>query len=228
MSVDQDRGGLVEVYPQATWPPVDLSLAALLLVDVQRLCVAPERGMFARAEALGIAERMAPYRRRLDDLVLPTCASLAATFRAAGRPVVYTRIRSATPDGTDRGGTHVRLGLHVAPDDPDGDIVEAVAPEPGDLVIDKTTSDGFIGTGLERTLRNLGIEHLVVGGVLTNECVSSTVRHAADVGFTVTVVADACAGVEHDLHDAALRTLGRTYARVVAAGELEPEIGAVR
>lgn len=228
MSAASERGGLAEVYPQASWPAVDPSRAALLLIDLQRLCVARDRGMFARAAELGIEERMDPYRRRLEELVLPTCAELAANLRGDGVPVVYTRIRSATPDGADRGGTHLRLGLHVAPDDPDGDIVPEVAAADDDLVIDKTTSDAFIGTGLERTLRNLGVEHLIVGGVLTNECVSSTVRHAADVGFTVTVVTDACAGVEHDLHEAALRTLGRTYARVISFRELAEEMGWAR
>lgn len=225
MTSPPDRGGLVEVYPQASWPPLDLEKAALLLIDLQRLCVARDSGMFARAEALGIGELMAPYGDRLERLVFPNSAAIAASFRAAGSPVIYTRIRSATEDGSDRSGAHVRLGLHVAPGDPDGDIVPEVAPEADDRVIDKTTSDAFIGTGLEQTLHDLEVEQLVVCGVLTNECVSSTVRHAADVGFTVTVVEDACAGVEHDLHEAALRTIGRTYARVVSAEELRREIG---
>jgi nicotinamidase-related amidase len=225
MSEQLDRGGLAAVYPQADWLPLESARAALVLIDLQRLCVAPDRGMFARAAELGIRERMEPYGRRLRELVLPNSAALAGAFRAAGAPVIYTRIRSATPDGTDRGGCHVRLGLHVAPDDPDGDIVAEVAPQDGDLVVDKTTSDAFIGTDLERLLRNLEVADLVVGGVLTNECVSSTVRHAADIGFTVHVVEDACAGVEHDLHEAALRTLGRTYARITSTSQLLEEIG---
>ncbi len=220
-----DRGGLAAVYPQGHWPPVDPARAALILIDLQRLCVAPDRGMFARAEQLGIAERMAPYGRRLEQLVLPNAAALAAAFRAAGAPVIFTRIRSSTADGSDRSGCHVRLGLHVPPDHPDGDIVPAVTPGPDDLVLSKTTSDAFIGTGLERLLRNVGVEHLVVGGVLTNECVSSTVRHAADIGFTVTVLEDACAGVEHDLHEASIRILGRTYARIATTDELLREVG---
>lgn len=225
MTARSDRGGLVEVYPQAEWPTVTAEGTALLLVDLQRLCVAPDRGMFKRAQELGIPERMAPYGDRLRDLVLPNAASLATTFRELARPVVYTRIRSRTEDGADRGGCHVRLGLHIAPDDPDGDIVPEVTPGPDDHIVDKTTSDAFIGTELAQLLRNLEADHLVVAGVLTNECVSSTVRHAADIGFTVTVVEDACAGVEHDLHEAALRTLGRTYARVASHDEVQQEIG---
>lgn len=224
MTEELDRGGLASVYPKGHWPPVDSSLAALLLIDLQQLCVAPDRGMFARAEQLGIAERMAPYGRRLEQLVLPNAASLAAAFRAVGTPVIYTRIRSSIADGSDRSGCHVRLGLHVPPDHPDGDIVAAVAPGPDDVVLSKTTSDAFIGTGLEQLLRKGAVEHLVVSGVLTNECVSSTVRHAADIGFTVTVVEDACAGVEHGLHEASIRILDRTYARIATTAELLREV----
>lgn len=225
MSPPADGGDLAEVYPQPSWLPVDMGRAALLLIDLQRLCVARDSGMFLRAEELAIGHLMAPFGDRLAGLVLPNSTSLAAAFRSAGAPVIYTRIRSSTHDGSDRGGAHVRLGLLVRPDDPDGNIVPEVAPGPDDVVIDKTTSDAFIGTRLEDILRTLGVEHLVVCGVLTDECVSSTVRHAADVGFAVTVVEDACASVEEDLHEAALRTIGRTYARIVSASELQQEVG---
>lgn len=220
-----DRSGLAEVYPRASWPTVDIERAALVIVDLQRLCAAPDRGMFARAAELGIPERMAPYGHRLAEMVLPNVALLAAAFRRTGAPVVYTRIASTTPDGAGRGGCHVRLGLNVPPDDPDAQIVEELAPEPGDVVISKTTSDAFIGTNLEAVLRGLGVDQLVVCGALTNECVSSTVRHAADISFTVSLVEDGCAAVEHDLHEATVRTLGRTYARVVSSAELLAELG---
>lgn len=219
-----DRGGLVEVYPQAQWPPVELSSAALLLIDLQRLCASTESGMFARAAELGIKDRMEPYGDRLREQVFPNAQRLLSVFRGAGAPVVYTRIESSTPDGSDRGGCHVRLGLHVPPGHPDGRIVPEVAPEDGDIIVSKTTSDAFIRTGLEALLRDRGVEQLVVCGVLTNECVSSSVRHAADIGFTVSLVEDACAGVEQDLHDATIRTLGRTYARIVATTELQREL----
>jgi DNA-binding MurR/RpiR family transcriptional regulator len=185
-----------DVYPSPRWSALEVGRAALLVIDLPQLCAGPGRGMFARAAELGAPELLEPYRRRLDGIVLPNVAALLACSREADVPVVFTRIESLTVDGSDRSRYHARVGLHVPPGAPDGEILEEVAPAPGEVVVAKTTSDAFIGTGLERLLRNLGAEQLVVGGVLTNECVESTVRHAADVGFEVILAEDACAAVE--------------------------------
>jgi nicotinamidase-related amidase len=60
--------------------------------------------------------------------------------------------------------------------------------------------------------------------VLTNECVESTVRHAADLGFEVALVEDACGAVETSLHEATVRTLGHTYARITSTAEVVAEV----
>jgi nicotinamidase-related amidase len=62
----------------------------------------------------------------------------------------------------------------------------------------------FASTGLARTLRHLGIETLVIGGVATNVCVEVTVRHAVDLGYQVILVDDACAAYSTERHEAAL------------------------
>lgn len=226
--VDPPLTGILAVYPPSTWPALEASGSALLVIDLQRLCAAPDRGMFARAAELGLAELMVPYGRRLEELVLPNVRALVDTFRGAGVPVVYTRIQSSTEDGSDRSGGHIRLGLHVPPGHPDGEILDEVAPAPQDTVVSKTTSGAFVGTDLQVRLESMGVHHLAVCGVLTNECVESTVRHAADLGFTVSLPEDACAGVEHDLHEATVRTLARTYARIVTTDQVRRELGAGR
>lgn len=213
-----------DVYPSPQWSPIDVDRAAMLVIDLQQLCAGPGRGMFARAAELGAPELLEPYGRRLEATVLPNVAALLASFRAAEAPVVFTRIESLLPDGSDRSGCHVRLGLHVPPGATDAEILEEVSPVPGEVIVSKTTSDAFIGTGLERVLRNLGADQLVVGGVLTNECVESTVRHAADLGFEVALVEDACGAVESSLHEATVRTLGHTYARITSTAEVVAEV----
>jgi biuret amidohydrolase len=216
--------GIDDVYPTPRWSALEVARTALLVIDLQQLCAGPGRGMFARAAELGAPELLEPYARRLEETVIPNVVDLLASFRAARAPVVFTRIESLMPDGGDRSGCHVRLGLHVPPGDEDGEILVEVAPAPGEVVVSKTTSDAFIGTGLERLLRNRGVEQLVVGGVLTNECVESTVRHAADLGFEVALAEDACGAVESSLHAATVRTLGHTYARITSTVEVIAEV----
>jgi len=93
-------------------------------------------------------------------------------------------------------------------------------------VYDKSTNSAFIGTSLAEDLRALGIDTLVVAGLTTDHCVSSTARMAADLGFTVIVVSDACATHERlghdgrmvaaeDMHRAALASLSGEFAAVL-------------
>lgn len=219
-----DAGFPVGVYPTLTWPEADPDRMAVIVVDLQVLCAAPGAGMFAAAERLGVPHLLDGYRRRLEDVVVPNAARLMAAARARDVPVVSTRIRSATADGSDRVGCHVALGIHVPPDDPGGAFIPAVAPRDGEVVVDKTTSDAFVGTDLEAHLRAADRDQLVVAGVLTHECVESTVRHAADLGFAVTVVEDACAAVEEDRHRASLRNLGLSYARLRSTDDVVADL----
>lgn len=215
---------LAAVYPRAAWPPLDPERLALLVVDLQLLCAAPQRGMFAAAAELGRPDLLEPYRRRLDATVVPNARRLAEAHRAIGAPVVFTKIESLTTTGRERSGCHRALGLHVPPGDVDGDILPALAPHANDLVVAKTASDAFVGTNLEYLLRNMGIAHVAVCGVLTHECVESTARHASDLGFTVHLVEDACAAVEHERHEMTVRNLGQSYAVVTSTADLVAEI----
>lgn len=226
-SGDEDAGSrsMTGIYPTLTWPTADTAHMALLVIDLQVLCAAPGSGMFAAAERLGVPELLRDYRTRLETLVIPNVARLMAAARLQNVPVISTRIRSATADGSDRVGCHVALGIHVAPDDPDGDFIEAVTPADGEAIIDKTTSDAFIGTDLESLLSELGRDQLVVAGVLTHECVESTVRHAADLGLAVTVVENACAAVEQDRHLASIRNMGLSYARIRSTDDVLADLG---
>ncbi len=211
---------LSPVYPPAVWPDPDRDRLGLLVIDLQRLCADPGRGMFAVAREIGREDLIAPYADRLDVQVVPGVASLADAFRAAGRPVIFTRIRSETSDPAERSACHVALGIHVEPDSPDGDIVPALAVHDRDVVISKTTSDAFVGTELAEVLARLEVDHLAVCGVLTNECVESTVRHASDLHFTVHLIEDGCAALTDALHDQAVRSMTHAYARRSSIAEI--------
>lgn len=109
--------------------------------------------------------------------------------RAKGLPICYTAhdsLESASP---------LKLG------EPGGAFKEGLEPQEGETVFEKDVNSGFIGTGLEITLRNRGISRLLVVGFFTNMCVSSTVRMAGNMSFDTYLVHDACACTNRIGHD---------------------------
>lgn len=114
----------------------------------------------------------------------------------------------------------------LSPGQPGNDHKPEVRPEPGEPVVHKTVNSGFIGTDLEDRLRALDVPGVVVAGLTTDHCVSTTTRMAGNLGFDTWLVADACAA--HDrtgadgtrfpaqvVHDVALASLHDEFATVV-------------
>jgi nicotinamidase-related amidase len=141
------------------------------------------------------------------------------SFRAAGEPVIHMKHVWDEPEAEFmRPGTE---GIQIHP---------TVAPADGDLVLEKTTPNSFVDTRLEEELRQRDTKELVVAGMMSSMCVDATVRAAADLGFSPTVVHDACAapdlefnGVEVPgaaVHAAFMAALADGYAEVTSAAEL--------
>ncbi|WP_404352244.1 isochorismatase family protein [Phycicoccus jejuensis] len=117
------------------------------------------------------------------------------------------------------------------PGTPGVEIHHLVAPRDGEPVAQKAFPNAFRDTDLRAKLASLGVDALVVAGMMTSLCVDATVRAAADLGFDVTVVADACAAPDlefggptvaaADVHAAFLAALADSYATVTTADELE-------
>ena len=116
-------------------------------------------------------------------------AELLAAWRATGRPVIHVQHLSLEPDSP------LREEL------PGNAIKPEALPAAGEPVFKKHVNSAFIGTGLEAHLRGNGIEELVLAGLTTDQCVSTTARMAANLGFKVTVVEDATATFERTGHD---------------------------
>jgi nicotinamidase-related amidase len=142
-----------------------------------------------------------------------------ARFRAAGEPVFHIQHVWDAPDAA-----FMRPGTSGV------EINDAVAPAEGEPVIQKDAPNAFLRTPLERDLREQGVDALVVCGMMTSMCIDATARAAADLGFAVTVVHDACAAPDLEFGGvsvpapavgaAFLAALGDGYASVVAASEL--------
>ncbi|WP_026910451.1 cysteine hydrolase family protein [Patulibacter minatonensis] len=149
------------------------------------------------------------------DAAAANAARLLAAFRDAGDPVFHVRHA-----GDASGGFLVK-------DTPGAEIHPSVAPTEDEEVVVKEAPNSFLNTDLDARLRHDGVRELVVAGMMTSMCVDASVRTAADLGYDVTVVADACAcpALEHagrkvaaaDVQAAFLGALGSAYATVVDA-----------
>jgi nicotinamidase-related amidase len=201
---------------------------ALLCIDLQFLDAARGYGVFADAESSGLPpESQDYYFERLQTFVLPNVRRLQETFRANRLEVIHTRIQSLTQDGRDRGPGHKRLNLHAPPGSKEADFLPQIAPHGDEIIINKTASGVFTSTNLEYVLRNLGITGLFIVGVYSNECVSTAVRDACDLGFYVTLISDAIATVTPELQQATYTTMEDRYARLMSTDEALAEIEGV-
>ena len=198
---------------------------ALLCIDMQYLDAAPGHGVFADVQASGVpVEAQEYYFERLASTVLPNVRRLQDAFRTSGLELIHTRIQSLTHDGRDRSPGHKRLGLHAPPGSKEAQFLEEVAPLENEIVIDKTASGVFNSTNIAYILRNLEITGLFVVGVYSNECVSTAIRDACDLGFYVTLISDGCATVTPELQLATITTMKDRYARVLTTEEAIKEI----
>ena len=196
---------------------------ALIVVDVQRNFVDPEQPFMRALERMS-AGVTSGYRRRVADIVLPNIARLLESFRAAGAPIAYTATGTRRDDRTDlpgwlRGfdelaGSRLGEGTWPAVEEPSWRIAPSIAPADGDLVVNKTSAGAFATTDLERELRERGVGSVVVTGLTTDVCVSTTAREAADRDFETIVVSDACTTLSAAMHDAALGAFALAFGTV--------------
>lgn len=197
--------------------PVAAPRAALVLVDMQ-YATGSRRGALARRHLNDPRTHDALTYRfdRIETLVVPHQLRLIAACRQAGARIVYIRNGSRLPDGSDAAphmrGLYRELGCHHG--SPEHRILDELAPSPEDLIVDKSTIGAFASTGIDSMLRGLGISQLIMTGISTNMCVETTSREAADRGYAVTLVDDACATTHADLHATTLRNFARLFGRV--------------
>ena len=118
---------------------------------------------------------------------------LQAGCRSHGIEVIYTVIESLTWDGRDRSLDYKITGFNVPRGSPDARVIDAIAPAADEMIFPKTSSSAFISTNLHYVLGNHGGRYPIIFGCLTDQCVSSAVRDACDLGYLVTLVPDACA-----------------------------------
>jgi nicotinamidase-related amidase len=170
-------------------------LPTLLVIDVQRAFDGPSW----------------PARNNPDAEA--RIADLLDAWREADAPLVHVRHESAEPDGLFRRGTDA---FEFKPE---------AAPLPGEPVVEKLVNSAFIGTGLEQRLRDAGAGTVVIAGLTTDHCCSTSARMAGNLGFETWFVADATATHargEFDaetMHRTALASIDEEFCEVVDTTE---------
>jgi maleamate amidohydrolase len=164
-----------------------------------------------------------------DDRCLASASRVLAGARAAGVPVVHTRVSFAA-GGIDGGAFFKKVGAlrHFVGDGPLGAIRPEVAPLPGEVVLVKQYASAFFGTSLASTLTAAGVDTLVVCGVSTSGCIRATAVDAIQHGFVPLVVRDAVGDRDPRPHEASLFDLQAKYAEVVSEADVLGYLGGVR
>ncbi len=153
------------------------------------------------------------------DAAAANAARALEQFRRKGAPIVHVRHLSVRPGAT-----------FFIPGTAGAEIHERVRPAGKERVIEKNFPNSFRATDLDKVLKDAGVKELVVAGMMTHMCVDASVRQAADLGYKVTLLGDACAtraqsfGGEsvpaRQVHAAFLAALNGFYARVIPTHEL--------
>ena len=206
--------------------PVLPERAALLLIDMQYATGSRDGALGRKLAQQG--SHVGDYRfDRIERFVLPNSLRLLAGFRGARRRVVYVTIGAQLPDAADAPAHMQSLfrDLKNYAGSRDHEIIDAVKPHPGEPVVNKTTNGAFASSGIDSLLRALRCDQLYLVGVSTNMCVDTTAREAADRGYQVTIVEDACGTTHADLHAAAIRNFQRLFGRVLSTNEVLAELG---
>lgn len=163
--------------------PILARRTAVVVVDMQELFCDPQGAVYVPDTA---------------HIIQPISDCLAAA-RKAGLPVIFLR-HVVRGDGSDTGrmrDMYPTVDAMLARGTPGVEIIEALAPVRGDIVVDKLGFSGFHNTDLDTILRSRDIDTIIVCGTVTNVCCETTVRDAAHREYKVIVLGDACAAMAY-------------------------------
>ena len=195
---------------------------ALILIDMQKFVTG--EGLIKAAVKAGMNEEAArgavkEYDDRIQNAVI-NARRILDLCREKGFDVIHLKIQGPTANPRHTAKVNRKIGLIIPPEFEDSDFIEEVAPMPEEFVIAKTNGGALSGTNLDFILRNMDIDSMIIVGFLTDQCVLATSLHAADLGYDVLLVEDACATRSKLIHDAVLEAQKDICAKVKPTEEV--------
>ncbi|MEJ2719726.1 MAG: cysteine hydrolase [bacterium] len=185
--------------------------SALLVIDMQKFFLDPESPTFTCG---GLA-------------IVPTIKRMIRAFRAAGRPVIFTR-HVHHPDDLDSGIMGWWWAGKCLEGTPESEIHAELSPLPNEKVVFKHRYSAFYNTDLETVLRCLKVEDIIVTGIMTNMCCESTARDAYYRDYRVFIPADGTGSVVEEMHVASLLNLAFGFASVTTCGAILEQLSPVK
>ena len=208
--------------------------SALLIIDMQEYQVRKEWAVYRLNNAV-VPGMLDYFMEETATVAEPNIRKLVDFFREHNLQIIYTMLSSFDKNGNDLTPgfqalnriARQQVGDAAFPhkDHPGSKIIDLLKPEERDLVVIKNTSSVFTSTKLEFILRNMGIEQLFVTGVVTNMCVEGAARTAAEFGFDVFLIDDACAAWSPEIHTHTLESFALLFGWVMTTDEALASLG---
>ncbi|MFT5218411.1 MAG: nicotinamidase-related amidase [Planctomycetota bacterium] len=196
---------------------LDPEKTALLVIDIQNTYLEVKDNKLE-------SDRWQPFFARMNEVVIPNTVRLVDHCRSKKVEVIFARIACLKSDGRDRSLSQKKPGFNyllLPKDRADSQIVPQLTPTDDEITIIKTTDSALTGTNLRLILHNMGISNVVIAGIFTDQCISSTVRSLADESFNVVVVDDCCAAATEQLHRHELEVINMIYCHVAALEDVK-------
>lgn len=210
----KDSRILGKVVPIISHYSIDPEKTALLVLDMNYVCAHRDYGIGPRFETIGLPPDY--FYDRIDSVVVPNIQRLLKVFREQDMKVIYTSMGCEKADMSDLPETwrkaYPKIGYDKSrPGTKEYEIREEVRQEEGEPVLLKRSSGAFASTDLDRRLKELGVDTLVITGVETDCCLYNTAIEANDRGYKVIVPDDGCTTLTETGHRLLLHSYGALF-----------------